>query len=52
MTGIEDTYQTLSAIPFEVGANNSSRVFTNTQEKNCRVSVAVESIIPWSEVNN
>ena len=48
MTGIEDTYRTLTAILFQVEANNSSKIFaiTNIQEKICRVSVPVGSIIP------
>ena len=45
-TGIEDTYRTLTTIPFHVGVNNSSQniAIINIQEKICRVSVAVESI--------
>ena len=37
--GIEDTYRTLTAIPFKVGVNNSSIV--SIREKVCQVSVPV-----------
>ena len=49
MTGIEDTYQTLTAISFQVGVNKSSKIFViiNIREMICRVSVPVGSIIPW-----
>ena len=49
MNIIEDTHLTLAVIPFKVEANNSFNFFaiTNTREKICRVSVPVQSIIPW-----
>ena len=48
MTDVEDTYHTLSAILFQVGVNNSLKVyaFKYTREKICRVFVPAESIIP------
>ena len=35
-TGVEDTYRTLTAIPFQLGVNNSLKTFacTGKQEKN------------------
>ena len=48
-TIIEDTHLTLAVIPFKVEANNFFNFFavTSIQEKNCRVSVPVQSLTPW-----
>ena len=42
-TRVEDTYRTLTAIPFKVGENNSSKIFVivSIREKICRVYVPV-----------
>ena len=43
MTGVETTYQTLTANPFKVGANNSSKIFAvvSIRDKFYRVFVPV-----------
>ena len=48
-TGVEDTYPMLKAIRFHVKVNNSSKnlAFSNIREKVWRVSVSVETIIPF-----
>ena len=48
MTGIEETYLTLTAIAFQVEVNNSLNffAFANIYEKICRVSFPEEFITP------
>ena len=49
MTIIKNTHLTLAVIPFKVEANNNFFAIRNIREKICRVSVPLQSIIPWLE---